>query len=113
VVALPSTAIPKDELKPVSEVLSTYSHLRAEAKLGKLAVRLSKEAIFGESVMRQCTPRGYNQMPALPQQELFFLKTTLFGQFARYWSVPEEFERKWSVAQEAVGQACKRLRTYY
>ena len=49
-------------------------------------------------------------MPALPQAELNMLKVTIFKQFPRYWSCPKEFEIKWAVAQEAIAQACKRLR---
>jgi hypothetical protein len=108
---LPSSAIQKDSLSSVPEVLSKYSHLRTDKKMGKFAVKLGKEAIFGESVMQQCTPRGAHNLPALPQQELYFLKTTLFGQFTRFWGARDEFEKKWYSIQEALAQACKRLRT--
>jgi hypothetical protein len=108
--ALPSSAIPKECLLPVADVLSKHSNLRTESKMGKLAVKLAKECIFGESVMQQCTPRGFKQLPALPQQEVYFLKTTLYSQFSGFWSAPEKFEKKWLTVQEALGQSCKRLR---
>jgi hypothetical protein len=35
---------------------------------------------------------------------------TLFEMFPSYWSLPESFEQKWMLAQEAIAQQCKRLR---
>ena len=61
-----------------------YSTLRVESKIGILAVKLAREAIFGDDVLRRCTPRGWNDMPALPQIELNHLKAALFGQFPRF-----------------------------
>ena len=107
---LPSSEINKASLKPISDVLQKYSNLRVECTIGKLAVKLAREAIFGDSIMKRCTPRGWNDLPALPQVELNLLKATLFRQFPRFWVCPEEFERKWTTAQEALAQACKRLR---
>ena len=91
-------------------MLQKYSSLRVECKIGKLAVKLAREAIFGNAVLKRCTPRGWCNLPALPQVELNLLKVTLFRQFPRFWICPEEFERKWTTAQEALAQACKRLR---
>ena len=81
-----------------------------ECKIGVLVVKLAREAVFGDNVLKKCTPRGWNSLPALPQVELNLLKTTLFGQFDQFWTSPEEFEKKWAVVQEAIAQAYKRLR---
>jgi len=48
-------------------------------------------------------------MPELPQRELNILKTALHKNLPRYWSCPEGFEKKWTIAQEAIAQACKQL----
>ena len=102
--------IPKEKLKTLAEALQKFSSLRTESKIGVLAVKLAREAIFGDDVLRRCTPRGWSNMPALPQAELNLLKCTLFEQFPRFWTCPEEYEKTWAIAQEAIAQACKRLR---
>ena len=100
----------RQELKTAQEVLQKYLDLQIESKIGVLAVKLARQPFFEDNLMKRCTPRGWQNMPALPQAELYMLKVTLFKQFPRFWSCPVEFERKWAVAQEAIAQACKRLR---
>ena len=90
--------------------LSTKYNETTEGKIGALAVKLAREAIFGDDVLRRCTPGGWSNMPALPQAELNLLKCTLFEQFPCFWTCPEEYEKTWAIAQEAIAQACKRLR---
>ena len=107
---LSSDEICRQELKTAQEVLQKYPDLHIDSKIGVLAVKLARQAFFGDSVMKKCTPRGWQNMPALPQAELNMLKLTLFKHHPRYWSCPEEFEKKWALAQEAIAQACKRLR---
>ena len=107
---LPSVEINREQLKSAPEVLQKYSYLRTECKSGALTVKLAREAIFGDLVLKRCTPRGWKDLPALPQTELNQLKAILYGQFPRFWSCPEQFERLWSTAQEALAQACKHLR---
>ena len=75
-----------------------------------LAVKLAREAFFGDSTLKRCTPQGWNDLPALPQAELHQLKATLFDQFPRFWASPERFEQKWTICQESIAQASKRLR---
>lgn len=107
---LPSSGINRAVLKSVPEVLQKYSSLRTECKSGVLTVKLAREAFFGDAVLKRCTPRGWKDSPALPQTELNQLKATLYGQFPRFWSCPEQFESVWAKAQEALAQACKHLR---
>ena len=102
--------IPKEKLKTIAETLQKYASLRTESKIGVLAIKLAREAIFGDDLLRKCTPRGWNDMPALPQAELNLLKCTLYEQFPRFWTCPEAYEKTWAIAQEAIAQACKRLR---
>ena len=55
---LPSSEINKASLKPISEVLQKYSNLRVECTIGTLAVKLAREAIYGDSIMKRCTPEA-------------------------------------------------------
>ena len=71
---LPSTEINEVGLQPIANVLLKYSSLRVERQIGKLDVKLAQEAITGNLVSEQCTPRGWNNLPALPQVELNMLK---------------------------------------
>ena len=55
---LPSEGIPKDKLATPQAVLQKYRKLRGDALAGSLAVKLAREAYFGQEVMRKCTVRG-------------------------------------------------------
>ena len=79
-------------------------------KVSTLAVKLAKEAIFGDTVIRKCTVSGEREFPALPQNELQDLKRIIFQQFPHYWQAPLEFELQWKSCCECIGQDCKRLR---
>ena len=87
---LPLLEIDKTKLKRVPDILRKYPTLRTECKMSILAVKLAKEAFFGDSILKRCTPRGWNDLPALPQVELNHLKATLFAQFPRFWTCPED-----------------------
>lgn len=108
--ALPSSAINKEKLKAPDLVIKQHPKLRGDSKAGTLAVKLAREAIFGDDVLAKCTPGGSRELPSLPNDELNLLKEEMFEQFSQYWSNPVEFEAVWSICFNAVGQACKRLR---
>ena len=61
--------------------------------------------------MRQCTPGGTREYPALPQEELFELKKIMFEQFPRFHTCPGSFEPLWKKCVVSIEQACKRLCT--
>ena len=48
---LPSSVIQKQKLKTPEEVIRKYPKLQCESNAGKLAVKLSREAFFGEDVL--------------------------------------------------------------
>lgn len=106
--ALPSGAI-EERLSTAEEVIGRYPKLKG-SKLPTLAVKLAKEAFFGEKVMRQCTPMGSRDLPGLPTAELNNLKDAVYKSDPRHWTNIVEFETVWSSCIDAVGQACKRLR---
>ena len=71
---LDSVSIDKSKPLPVDVVVAKYPRLRVVEKASRLAVKLAKESVFGEEVMRQCTVFGTRQLPGLPREELFQLK---------------------------------------
>ena len=107
--ALPSGAI-QVSLDDINDVIARYPNLKG-AKLPTLSMKLAKEAVFGEKIMKQCTPLGSRSLPGLPTAELNNLKEVLFRHSPQYWGNTAEFESVWSDCIESIGQACKRLRT--
>ena len=101
---LSTDKICRQELKTAQEVLQKYPDLHIESKISVLAVKLARQVFFEDSVMKRCTPRGWQNMPTLPQAELNMLKLTFFKQLPRYWSCPEEFEKKWALANNQRGR---------
>lgn len=108
---LPSSSIRKNCLKNPEDVIRKYPKLRGESKAGKLAVKLAREAYFGEDVLSRCTVNGFRELPALPIAELSELKQMMLMQFPKYWNSVQEFESLWLICCDAIGQAAKGLRT--
>ena len=63
----------RQELKMAQEVLQKYPDLHIESKICILAVKPARQAFFGDNLLKRCTSRGWNNMPALPQAELNML----------------------------------------
>ena len=108
---LPSSVIQKHKLKTPEEIIRKYPKLLSESNAGKLAVKLSREAFFGEDVLVRCTVNGFRELPALPVHELNELKKTMLRQFPKYWNSVQEFEGLWITCSDAIGQAAKALRS--
>ena len=83
--------IPRSGLKNIPELVVKYPDLHSECKISKLAVKLAWEVVFGDTIVRRCTPKGWQNMPALPQRELNILKTAVYKNLPHYWSCPEGF----------------------
>lgn len=108
---LPSSAISKDKLHSIAQVMQMFPKLKGEGKAPTLAVKLARKSLFGDDVLAQCSPGGGRGLPGLPVAELNVLKELLFKNFSQYWNNPLEFEsRVWTPSFNAIGQACKRLR---
>ena len=106
---LPSSAIDRSSLTTVDAILSKFSKLRCESKVGTLAIKLAKEALFGDKVLIKYTV-GERGLPGLLAAELIELKKILFREFPQLWASQHEFEALWKVSVDSLGQACKRLR---
>ena len=107
---LPSCIIDKSSFMPPEDVIRRYPKLKGESKAGKLAVKLAKEAFFGNKILVQCTVSGCRDLPALPLAELNELKQRMLMQFPKFWNSPQEFEHVWTSCCESIGQAAKALR---
>ena len=109
--ALPSAVITDWEgRKSVKEVIENNHKLTKLSKISTLALKISRDALFGENVMKKCTALGCRELPGLPRAELYQLKQALFELFPCYWKNPDDFEVVWSECIDAIGQLCKRLR---
>ena len=109
---MPST-IDQSKLQPVEVTLRKHKHLIKVCSVGRLACKLARFAIFGEDVLRGCTPLGKADLPALPRQELAKLKDILLKQFLLYRRNLVKFEEVWESCITAIQHLCKRLRLGY
>ena len=107
--SLPSTSINKLALlKSVVDVLNASRNLLIPGKASTLAVKLAREAFFGEEVLLKCTVAGGRGFYALPVDELRDMKAVIWQQFS---TMPQsKFKAVWKDCLEAIGQACKRAR---
>ena len=55
---LPSSAIRREGLLSVEVVLAQNTKLKGPGKAGTLALKLAKQCLFGEDVLRHCSPWG-------------------------------------------------------
>ena len=55
---LAAEEIDRAGLKSIPKVLQKYLELQTESKIGILAVKLAREALFGGKTLKQCIPRG-------------------------------------------------------
>ena len=71
---------------------------------------LARKSLFGEDIMKQCTPGGSKDLPALPLAELLELKSIVFRHIAGR-KCPKKFKLIWKTkCWVAIEQACRRLR---
>ena len=104
--------IDKSKLISPQEVVDKHPQFLNWSKMSTLAVKLSKESYFGNELMSLCTVKGTGKFHALPEPLMKEFKVFLLE-----LSVPRcvptrlEFEVLWKDCVEAIGQACKNLRT--
>lgn len=82
--ALPSSMIETWEGKKTVEAVIEENHkLTKVSRVSTLAVKLSRDALFGEEVMKRCTVLGTRNLPGLPRKELYDLKKAILENFRR------------------------------
>ncbi len=62
----------------------------------------NQNSIFGEDILRHCTPLGKGDFPALPRDGMAKLKNVLQDQFSVFRRNPAEFEELWESAVIAI-----------
>ena len=80
---------------------------RTESCAGTLCQRLAREAVFGEDVMKRCTPNRTREYPGLPRGELYELKMIMFNQFPRFHRCPSLFVELLKKCIGSIEQACR------
>ena len=68
--SLDSSEIQKEMLRSVDAVVCSSHYLCNAKKLSTLAVKLAKDAVFGNDVLKKCTVAGERGFPGLPVREL-------------------------------------------
>ena len=68
--ALPSSAIDKESLSDIEDVINHYPKLQSLCKAGSLSCKLAREAVFRGNVLKICTAKGNRHIPGLPSKEL-------------------------------------------
>eukprot|EP00731_Ephydatia_muelleri_P022078 Em0014g669a len=103
--SLSSSAMTRDKLQSVAAVLEQHHRLKGEKNAGSLAIKLAKDALFGDEVLKLCTPMGNRSLPALSTKELQQRKAIIYQQFPQYANSPSEFEELWQTCIIAVSAA--------
>ena len=60
-------------------MLAKYSNLKRESKPPTLVIKLARETIFGDDIMRKSA--AGQELPGLPKAELQLVKQTIFKNF--------------------------------
>lgn len=107
---LPASVIDQSSLISIEEVLRKYGSLITIENPVCLTRKLAREAVIGEEVLKQCSPRGQSCYPALPTDALYTIKQTLLNVFPVYWTKPEKFEIIWKKCMHTIGQECCKYR---
>ena len=81
---LDSSEIDTTGLKSVESVICSSHHLCNTAKLSTLAVKLSRDAFFGDKILARCTVADDWEYPGLPITELEQLKRVLLMQLPQF-----------------------------
>lgn len=105
---LESTEINKSQLRSVDQVLGRRK--ATTSNVGKLAIVLARECVFGVSVMKRCTPLGAGKLPGLPVRELQWLKQLILERYPEFWGNVQEYEKLWKKCQSALEHNCSGLR---
>ena len=86
----------------IDTVIRKYPMFHSKSKLSRLAVKIAREAVFGQQVMRESTPLGSNNLKALDFEKLLAIKGAV-----QLFCNQGDLESTWKVCMEAIGQACK------
>ncbi len=92
----------RQKLRPVDVVIQQHRNYQNPAGIGRLAIALARECVFGEDVMAASVSGG----PKLSGDGVAFIRQTLRHLFPK--ADEEVFKSYWSSARHAIGRACTR-----
>ena len=98
-------------LRDPDKVAHMNPKLLALSSFSRLAVRLAREAYFGQTLMNKCTVHSYKDLPALPIDSLLQLKKKILSQQPQFLTTPVEFESYWKTAVDALNHAMAKQRS--
>ena len=78
--------------------------------MGQMAVKLAREAYFGEQIMLKCTVYGSTNLESLPIEKVLQLKCNILLLLPEYACNPHMFEPIWRKCVDAINHACCKLR---
>ncbi len=79
-----------------------------------MTCKLAELAVFGPDVLKKCTPMGVGKknLPALPQDELYFIKQAILNNTPSVWDNLDYFEEIWNKqCMSYLGAVCARKRS--
>ena len=100
-------------LLPPDAVVKKYPKLRGEHKMGKLAVALARESLFGKELMGVSSVGGRSQgVSPLPTEGLDIIRNIIFNLCPAYHHNEGIFESTiWSKCKTAINHACLKYRS--
>ena len=78
---LESCHIEKSKLSSVKSTIEKYHNIKSESKTPTLAWRIARKAVFGDYVLKQCTPLESRDLPGLPLAEKKEIKNIIFNNY--------------------------------
>ena len=98
-------------LRDPEDIIRMNPKLLSLSNIGRLTVKLGREAYFGQELMTKCTAYGYKDLPALPKDRLLQLKHKLLSLHPQFLNSPVEFESYWKTAMDSLNHAMAKNRT--
>lgn len=111
---LPSSEISKSKLVTMDKFVALHHTAIQEGKYETttLARKLASEVVFGEEVLKKCTPFGHRPgLHGFPVAEFNLLKQLVLDCSPSLWDNMEEYERRWKkVCLDGLSKLCSKLR---
>ena len=107
-----SNPVSSHPLLSPEEVVRKYPYLRGDNKMGKLAVALARESVFGRMMMSTSSVGGRMQgVSPLPTEGLEKIRQVIFSLCPAYHNSESAFETTiWNKCKTAINHACLKHR---
>ena len=100
-------------LKDIETVIANGRQFHHVKTIGRLAVALARESVFGNKELSKCTVDGIGRYPALDKDGMRKIERALRKKVPAFQKLDKaEFKSLWKdKCRKAIGKACQRLRT--